>query len=117
MLLLLPYLSPVNLTPRKSIPLNTQGDEMIQLQADNIQFQINLICTVDIEESFQWVWSGPVAVSMSQQVFADTNQTSSITLTQLSTDSAGSYSCQAMHDPQNLPMGVATNVNDVHTLI
>ena len=96
--------------------MTTQGDEMIQLQADNIQSQINLTCTVQIEGSFQWVWSGPVAVDMSQQIFADTNRTTSITLTQLSTDSAGSYSCRAVYDPQSLPMSVTTNANGSRTI-
>ena len=61
-----------------------------------------------IDGSFQWVWSGP-SVDMSKQVFADTNRTSSITLTQLSTDSAGTYNCTATYDPQSLPMGMTTS--------
>ena len=74
-----------------------------------MQSQINLTCTVEIEGSFQWVWSGPANVSVSQQVFADANRTSSITLTQLSTDSAGTYNCTATYDPQSLPIGASTS--------
>ncbi len=100
---------PVNYTPRQdSIPLITQGDELIWLQPNNIQSKINFTCTVEIEGSFQWVWSGP-AVDVSQQVFANTNRTSSITLSQLSSDSAGNYNCTATYDPRSLPMGVTTN--------
>ena len=100
----------MNTDPRQdSIPLTPQDNEVIRLQPDNIRSQIDLTCTVEIEGSFQWVWSGPAAVGMSQQVFADTNRTSSIALTQLSTDSAGSYNCTATYDPRSLPMGVSTS--------
>ncbi len=100
---------PVNLSPRQdSIPLTTEGDERIQLQPNNTQNQINFTCTVEIEGSFQWAWSGPT-VDMSQQVFANTNRTSLITLSQLSADSAGTYNCTAMYDPQSLPMGETTS--------
>ena len=86
----------------------TQGDEVRQLQPDNVQSQINLTCTVEIEGSYQWVWSGPAAEG-APQILADTNQTSSITLTQLSTDSAGTYNCTATYDPRSLPMGMSTS--------
>ena len=89
-------------------PLTTQGDEVIQLQPSNVQSQIKLTCTVEIEGSFQWVWSGPAAEGV-PQVLADTSRTSSITITELNTDSAGSYNCTATYDPQSLPMGVSTS--------
>ena len=44
-------------------------------------------------------------------ILADTNRTSYITIPQLSTDSAGMYSCLAMYDPQSLPMGVTSSAN------
>ena len=99
----------MNYTLRQdSIPVTTQGDELIQLRPNNIQSQINLTCTVEIEGSFEWVWSGP-GVDVSQIVLTDTNRTSSITIPQLNTDSAGMYSCLAMYDPQSLPMGVTSS--------
>ena len=110
-MLLLPFciFIPVNIDPRQdSIPLTTQGDEVIQLQPDNVQSQINLTCTVEIEGSFQWVWSGLAAEGV-PQVLADTNRTSSITITQLSTDSAGTYNCTATYDPRSLPINVSTS--------
>ena len=101
----------VNYTPQQdSIPLITQDDGSIQLGPNNIQSQINLTCTAEIEGSFEWVWSGP-GVDTSQKFLADTNRTSSITILQLSTDSAGMYSCLAVYDPQSLPMGVTSNAN------
>ena len=101
----------MNVNPRQDlIPLTPQDNEVILLQSDNIQSQIDLTCTVDIEGSFQWVWSGPAAMSMSQQVLANTNRTSSITLTQLSTEFAGIYTCTATYDPRSLPMGVTSNI-------
>ena len=90
--------------------MTTQGDELIQLQPDTIWSQINLTCTVEIEGSFEWVWSGP-GVDNSQKILADTSRTSSITIPQLSTDSAGMYSCKAVYDPQSLPMDVTSNAN------
>ena len=107
----LPISITVNYTLRQdSIPLTTQGDESILLGPNNIQSQINLTCTVEIEGSFEWVWSGP-GVDTSQNILTDTNRTSSITIPQLSTDSAGTYSCLAMYDPQSLPVGVTSNAN------
>ena len=101
----------VNYTPRQdSIPLTTQGDRSIQLGPNNIQSQINLTCTVEIEGSFQWVWSGP-GVDDSQKILTNTNRTTSIIIPQLSTDSAGMYSCLAMYDPQSLPVGVTSSAN------
>ena len=58
----LPISITVNYTLRQdSIPLGltTQGDESILLGPNNIQSQINLTCTVEIEGSFEWVLSGP----------------------------------------------------------
>ena len=101
----------MNYTSRQdSIPLTTQGDRSIQLGSNNVQSQINLTCTVEIEGSFQWVWAGP-GVDISQIVLADTNRTNSITIPQLNTDSAGMYGCLAMYDPQSLPMGVTSSAN------
>ena len=101
---------PVNSNPRQdSIPLTPQNGEEILLQSDNIQSQIELTCTVEIEGSFQWVWSGPAIMSTSRQVFANTNRTSTITLTQLSTDSAGTYDCIATYDPRSVPLGMSTS--------
>ena len=101
----------VNYTPRQdSIPVTTQGDESIQLRPDTIWSQINLTCTAEIEGSFEWMWTGP-GVDNSQKILTNTNRTSSITIPQLSTDSAGTYSCLAMYDPQSLPMGVTSNAN------
>ena len=92
-----------------SIPLTLQDGEVIPLQSDNIQSEIELTCTVEIEGSFQWEWSGQPALSTFQQVFADTNRTSTITLTQLSASSAGIYECTAMYDPQSVPLGMSTS--------
>ena len=99
----------MNNTRQDSIPLTSQDGEVILLRSDDIRSEIELTCTVEIEGSFQWVWSGPAAVRISQQAFADTNRTSTITLTQLSTDSAGTYDCTAMYDPQSVPLGLSTS--------
>ena len=107
----------MNVNPRQDlIPLTPQDDEVIWLQSDNIQSQIDLTCTVEIEGSFQWVWSGPAAMIMTLQVLANTNRTSSITLTQLSTEFAGTYTCTATYDPQSLPLGVTTSAIGSRTL-
>ena len=100
----------MNVNPRQDlIPLSPHSNEVIQLQPDDIRSEINLTCAAEIEGSFQWVWSGPAAMSMSQQVLANTNRTSSITLTQLSTEFAGTYTCTATYDPRSLPMGVTSS--------
>ena len=107
----------MNVNPRQdSIPLTPQDDEVILLQSDNIQSEIELTCTVEIEGSFQWVWSGPAVVNLSQQAFANTNRTSSITLTQLSTDSAGTYDCIATYDPRSVPLGMSMSAMGSRTV-
>ena len=98
-----------NPRPRDSIPLTPQDNEVILLGPDDIQSEIELTCTVEIEGSFQWVWSGPAAMNMSRQAFADTNRTSTITLTQLSSGSAGTYECIATYDPRSVPLGMPTS--------
>ena len=100
---------PVNSNPRDSIPLIPQDNEVILLQSDDIRSEIDLTCTIEIEGSFQWVWSGQAAMSISQQIFANTNRTSTITLTQLSSGSAGTYDCTATYDPRSAPLGISTS--------
>ena len=108
---------PVNANPRQdSIPLTPQDSEVILLRSDNIQSQMELTCMVEIEGSFQWVWSGPAVMSTSHQVFANTNRTSSITLAQLSTDSAGTYDCIATYDPRSVPLGISTSAMGSRTV-
>ena len=111
------YNIPVNVNLRQdSIPLILQGDEVILLQSDNVQSQIELTCTVEIEGSFQWMWSGPAIMSTSQEVFANTNRTSTITLAQLSTDSAGTYDCTATYDPRSVPLGMSMSAMGSRTV-
>ena len=103
--------------PRQdSIPLSFQDGEAILLQSDDIRSKIELTCTVEIEGSFQWVWSGPAAMSTFQQVFANTNRTSTITLTQLSSGSAGIYDCTATYDPRSVPLGMSTSAIGSRTI-
>ena len=99
----------MNNARQDSIPVTSEDGEVIQLQSDNIQSEIELTCTVEIEGSFQWVWSGPATVSTSQQVFGNANRTSTITLTQLSASSAGTYDCTATYDPRSVPQGISTS--------
>ena len=97
----------IDFTPQDSIPLIQDGG-LIEFGPNNIQSDVSLTCTVEIEGSYQWVWSGP-GVNDPQQSLFDTNRTSYITVAQLSTDSAGEYTCQAMYDPRSLPMGVTSS--------
>ena len=99
-----------------SIPVTSQDGEVIMLQSDNVQSEIELTCTVEIEGSFQWMWSGPATVSTSQQVFANTNRTSTITLTHLSSGSAGTYECIATYDPRSVPLGMSTSAMGSRTV-
>ena len=107
---------PVNSNPRDSIPLTPQDKEVIMLGPDDIRSEIELTCTVEIEGSFQWVWSGQAAMSTFQQVFANTNRTSTITLTQLSSSSAGTYECIAIYDPRSAPLGMFTSAMGSRTV-
>ena len=96
--------------PRQDpIPLTSQDGEVILLQSDDIRSEIELTCMVAIEGSFRWVWSGLPAMSTFQQVFANTNRTSTITLTQLSSGFAGIYECTATYDPRSVPLGMSTS--------
>ena len=107
---------PVNNARQDLIPVTSLDGEVILLQSDDIQSKIELTCTVEIEGSFQWVWSGPAAMSTFQQVFANTNRTSTITLTQLSSSSAGTYECTATYDPRSVPLGISTSAMGSRTI-
>ena len=106
----------MNNARQDSIPLTPQDGEVILLGPDDIRSEIELTCTVEIEGSFQWVWSGPAAISTFQQVFANTNRTSTITLTQLSSGSAGIYECTATYDSRSVPLGMSTSVMGSRTV-
>ena len=107
---------PVNNPRQDSIPVTSQDGEVILLRSDDIRSEIELTCTVEIEGSFQWVWSGQPAMSTFQQVFANTNRTSTITLTQLSSGSAGIYECTATYDSRSVPQGMSTSAMGSRTV-
>ena len=91
------------------IPVVNEGSALIQLDPNNVQSQLNLSCTAEVEGSFQWQWTG-MAVGMGMvtgmdSYLANANRTSFYTLTELSTDSAGSFTCEARYTNNNAVSG------------
>ena len=81
------------------IPVVNEGSALIQLDPNNVQSQLNLSCTAEVEGSFQWQWTG-MAMGMDSYL-ANANRTSFYTLTEISAESAGSVMCEARYTNNN----------------
>ena len=77
------------------IPMADDGNASIQLVASDVQSELNITCTVATGGSFQWQWTAPTMGAVAS--FANANRTTMFTLTQISSDSAGSVVCQASY--------------------
>jgi len=62
---------------------------------DDVVSVANLSCTVANEGSFQWQWTLPPGITLSQMWVADETRTSIVQISQISAANAGEYTCQA----------------------
>ena len=83
------------------IPVTSTSADIITLGPDDIQTELNFSCTAEAEGSFQWTLTSPGVYTS----FADANRTSYFTLTPISADSAGSFSCVATDVTDNSRTG------------
>ena len=91
----------ITLPVENPIPVMNEGSALIQLDPNNVQSQLNLSCTAEVEGSFQWQWTATCVDSY----FANANRTSFYTLTEISADSAGSFTCEARYTNNNTVSG------------
>jgi len=61
---------------------------------DNVVPAVNLSCTVANEGSFQWQWTTPPWITLSQMWVADGTRPSIVQISQISAANAGDYTCQ-----------------------
>ena len=71
------------------------SNALIQLGASDVQSELNITCTVATEGSYQWQWTAPTMGAVAS--YANANRTTMFTLTQISSDSAGSVVCRASY--------------------
>ena len=88
----------------------SEGSALIQLDPNNVQSQLNLSCTAEVEGSFQWQWTG-MAMAMGMvtgmdSYLANANRTSFYTLTEISASFDGSViTCEARYTNRNTVSG------------
>jgi len=78
---------------------------------DNVVSAANLSCTVANEGSFQWQWTPPPGITLSQMWAADGTRTSIVQLSQISATNAGDYTCQATFNGQSASTSIAVQLN------
>ena len=71
----------------------------------------NLSCTVANEGSFQWQWTSPPGITLSQMWVADGTRTSIVQLSQISSANAGGYTCRASFSGQSVTTYIAVQLN------
>ena len=78
---------------------------------DNVVSAANLSCTVANEGSFQWEWTLPPGITLSQMWVADGTRTSIVQLSQISSANAGDYTCQADFTGQSANISITVQLN------
>ena len=78
---------------------------------DNVVSAANLSCTVTNEGSYQWQWTPPPGITLSQMWVADGNRTSIVQISQISAANAGNYTCQANFIGQSASTSTAVQLN------
>ena len=78
---------------------------------DNVVSVANLSCTVANEGSFQWQWTSPPRITLSQMWVADGTRTSIVQISQISAANAGDYTCQASFNGQSASTSIAVQLN------
>jgi len=86
---------------------------------DNVVSAANLSCTVANEVSFQWQWTPPLGITLSQMWVADGTRTSIVQISQISAANAGDYTCQASFNGQSASTSMLFNsiVSNLHQSI
>ena len=78
---------------------------------DNVVSAANLSCTVANEGSFQWQWTPPPGITLSQMWVADGTRTSIVQISQISAANAGDYTCQASFNGDSANASIAVQLN------
>ena len=78
---------------------------------DNVVSASNLSCTVANEGSFQWQWTPPPGITLSQMWVADGTRTSIVQISQISAANAGDYTCQASFNGTSANNSIVVHLN------
>ena len=78
---------------------------------DDVVSAANLSCTVANEGSFQWEWTPPSGIILSQMWVADETRTSIVQLSQISATNAGDYTCRASFYGDSANTSIAVQLN------
>ena len=71
----------------------------------------NLTCTVANEGSFQWQWTPPSGITLSQMWVGDGTRTSIVQMSQISAANAGDYTCQASFNGTSATTSIAVQLS------
>ena len=88
-----------------------QSSSMELVVLDNVVSTANLSCTVANEGSFQWEWTPPPGITLSQMWVADGTRTCIVQISQISAANAGNYTCRASFNGQSASTSVAVQLN------
>jgi len=83
----------------------------VPLGPDNVVSAANLSCTVANEGSFQWQWTSPPGINISQMWVANGTRTSIVQISQISATNAGDYTCQASFNGDSANISTAVQLN------
>jgi len=80
---------------------------------DNVVSAANLSCTVANEGSFefQWQWTPPPGINISQMWVADETRTSIVQISQISAANAGDYTCRASFNGTSANNSIVVQLN------
>ena len=78
---------------------------------DNVVSAANLSCTVANEGSFQWQWTPPPGITLSQMWVADGTRTSIVQISQISAANAGDYTCRASFNGTSANNSIVVQLN------
>ena len=84
---------------------------MEPIVVDSVVSAANLSCTVANEGSFQWQWTHPSGITLSQMWVADGTRTSIVQISQISAADAGNYTCRASFNGQSATTSIALQLN------
>jgi len=77
---------------------------------DYVVSAANLSCTMANEGSYQWQWTPPPGITLSQMWVADGTRTSIVHISQISAANVGNYTCKASFNRQSVSTSIAVQL-------
>ena len=95
------FLQPPSMEPPAAVPPGP----------DNVVSAANLSCTVANDGFFQWQWTPPPGINLSQMWVTDATRTSIVQISQISAANAGDYTCQASFNGTSANNSIVVQLN------